>query len=165
MKNTMKLLTAIIAIAITVSVGCKKPKDGATGPQGPAGNANVQNYNITIHPNDWVYDNNYNEWHYNYYITANMNSAVLGYIMSGNGEQPLPYVYTNGNCRYTMATNLFKTPPYVQFQFTNFTTATVAPTYDQYLYLVIMPPAKIKSHPNVNYSNYYEVKRTFNLKD
>ena len=87
----------------------------------------------------------------------------MGYIMSGNGKQVLPYVSTFYNCRYTMASDLFMSPAYIQFQFTNFNSYTTAPTYDEYLYLVVVPPAQRATHPNVNYNSYEDVKKAFNL--
>jgi hypothetical protein len=167
MKKT--ITTVIAGLVLTLGLtftSCKKAEKGDTGPagtNGTNGNANIENFAITIRPGDWIYSSTYSEWHYNYYISKNSQSAVLGYIMSGNGKQALPYVSTPSNCRYTMATDLFQTTPYIQFQFTNFTVATTAPTYDQYLYLVIIPPAFVK--PNVDIKDYNAVKKAYNLKD
>lgn len=159
-------MTMVLAGLVLTLSSCKKAEKGETGPVGPAGTngaANIKNYSITIHPSDWVYNNTYSEWQYNYYLSENSQSAVLGYIMSGNGKQALPYVNTPLNCRYTFATDLFQTLPYIQFQFTNFATTTTAPTSDQYLYLVVIPPAMVKQ--GVNVKNYEEVKSAYNLKD
>ena len=130
--KTAKIIGVFALACGLLFTGCKKepgPKGdkGDTGAQGPSGTPTIQNISITVQPINWTYSSLYQQWYYNYPCTSNSQSAVLGYIMSGNGKQVLPYVDTPGNCRYTMATDLFKTSPYIQFQFTNFTTATVAP--------------------------------------
>ena len=157
MKKAVTISSLLLLIITTeIFSGCSG-KDGAPGATGPAGNANVKNYDLTIKPGDWKYNASYQEWYYDYPCSANSQSAVLGYVMSGNGKQSLPYVFTLGNCRYTMATNLFTSSPYIEFQFTNFTSATTAPTSDEFFYLVIIPPAMKKAHPNTDWNNYAEV--------
>jgi len=166
-----KLLLLLLMIAFTFST-CKKGDTGPQGPQGAqgtAGNANIQNYSITVSPSQWTYDNVYEIWYYRYSNSSNMNSAVLAYVISGNGEQAMPYYAcpTSGAwCeQYDFATYLFGSPPYIEFQYTNYLSRTTHPNYDTNFYLVIMPPALHDTNPNVNWSNYKEVKAKFNLKD
>jgi len=166
--KTILMLTALISLTV---ISCKK---GDTGPIGPAGtngtngtngNANVTNFNITIHTYDWTYASTYSEFHYNYYVSGDFESAVLGYVMSGNGEQVLPYVSNVLHNRLTLSSNLSSSTPFVQFQWTNLTTTTTAPTSDYMVRLVIIPPAVRIANPNVNYNDYNAVKKAFNLKD
>ena len=159
MKNKILLIMVIIIVGLS---SCKKDDDNSYVKSGTNINV-VQNYDLTIHPYDWSYSSTYSEWHYNFYQPINSQSLVMGYIISGNGEQVLPFVSTLYNCRYTMATNLFMSPAYIQFQFTNFNSYTTAPTYDEYLYIVVVPPSQRVTHPNVNYNNYDDVKKAFNL--
>ena len=162
-----------------LTVGCTK--DGKTGPQGPAGtngtngangNANVQNISITVSPSQWTYDavNDRMYYRYSYPIdTVKFNSAVCAYIMSTSGEQAIPYYScpsSNVWCeQYDMALDLFQFPAYIEFQYTNYKSKTTAPTGDDFFYLVVIPPSQRKAHPDVNYKNYQEVKKAFNLKD
>lgn len=167
--KTKMILGMIMLFALTFNA-CKKPKDGETGPQGPAGpagNANVINYSITVSSSQWTYDSFYERHYYRYYTSDNSQSAVYGYVMSGTGKQAIPYYHCpSWQCiQYDMATNLFQSPPYIEFQFTNYTSSTTPPSSNTYLYLVIVPPAQRLAHPDVDYTNYEEVKKAFNLKD
>ena len=53
MKNLTKSVLAFACASALILTSCSKPKDGATGPQGPAGNANVTNDVITVTPGSW----------------------------------------------------------------------------------------------------------------
>lgn len=176
MKTQIKIMIAVLSMAMAFT-NCKKdagPKgdkgekgeagiNGTDGTNGANGNANVKNYSITIHPSDWSYNSTYSQWQYNYYISENFNSAVIAYVMSGNGKQAIPYYEPVSNCQFDMANNLFASSPYIKFQYINFASTTTAPSNDQYMYLVVIPPAMIK--PGVNVKNYAEVKAAYNLKD
>jgi hypothetical protein len=172
MKTFLKKIAknAVTAVIVVVSVvtlnSCSKPEKGETGPQGSQGapgNANVINHDITVHPSDWTYSNTYHHWYYKYYTNENNQSAVLGYVMSGNGKQAIPYYETTSGQQYDLANNLYASVPYIEFQYTNFNANTTAPTSDKYFYLVTMPPAMMVAHPNTNWKNYNEVKATLNL--
>lgn len=164
MKKT--IIFGMFVLTVLTFGACTKAKDGVPGAQGPAGNANVQNYSITVTPSQWTFDNTYQHWYYRYYTSMNSESAVLGYVMSGSGKQAIPYYqHDPSSFQFDMATYLFGTPPYIEFQYSNFTSLTTKPSYDTYFYIVSMPPAMIVSHPNVDFKNYVEVKKTFNLKD
>jgi hypothetical protein len=167
MKTNIKSISlAGIALILGLTIiSCKKGDTGPAGPAGKDGNANVQNYSITISSWQWTYDNTYERLYYRWYNSANSQSAVYGYVMSGSGKQSMPY-YTSTSAwseQYDLASNLFSSPAYVEFQFTNYNSRTTAPSYDKYFYLVIIPPAQRKANPNVDYSNYEEVKRVFKL--
>lgn len=161
------VLSVMLTFAF-VFEGCQKPKDGkdgAQGPAGPAGNANVQNISITVSSAQWTYDSFYERHYYRYYTSVNSQSAVYVYVMSGSGKQAIPYYHCpSWQCvQYDMATYLFGSPAYIEFQFTNYVTNTTAPTGDTFLYLVIIPPAQRKA--NVDHTNYEEVKKAYHLSD
>lgn len=157
-KITTVMLTILSILALMITISCSKPKDGA---QGPPGNANVINYSITVHPNDWSYSPTDKQWFYDYNCSINLQAAVIGYVMSGNGKQILTYSDVAANVRYTMANDLFWTTPYIQFQYVNYNSYSTGPTSDTYFYLVAMPPAMKTANPNVDWSNYEEVKNNF----
>lgn len=161
----MKPISIISAVLLTAAVfsSCKKDP-GPAGPAGPAGNANVIHYSVTVAPWQWSYDAFYSHWDYQYSCTADNESAVLMYVMGGNGKQAMPWYNSFSNVQYDFATNLFATPSHIEFQYTNFTSNTTAPTSDEYFYVVIIPPAIRAAHPDLDYSNYEEVKRTFSLR-
>jgi hypothetical protein len=159
--KTIKFLSILTTMAVTF-YSCSKGDTGATGPQGLAGAngvANISTTSITISPAQWSYNSLYYQWQYNFYTAIAYNSAVVGYVVSGNGDQVLPYE-TSGigdAIIYSMADNWFQSTPYVQFQYTDYTSPTTTASYDTYFYLVIIPPSIIKQHPNTNWENSTEV--------
>ena len=176
MKKTILLVLIAFAIMLTFNQ-CKK---GDTGPAGPAGvngingtngtdgangNANVLNYDFTVSSSQWTYDNLYERWYFRYSSSVNSNSAILGYVMSGSGKQAMPYqTCPSFMCeQYDFATYLFGSPPYIEFQYTNLDTRTIKPSNDVYYYLIIIQPSQKKLHPTLNWNNYEEVKKAFNL--
>lgn len=170
MKKQILILASVVLVSTMLFNGCTKEGQqgpqgiqGAQGTSGKDGSANVQSISITIHSWDWKYSSTYKQWYYNYSNSSNYQSAVIGYVMSGNGKQVLPYVDNVSSVRYTMATYLFGIPPSIQFQFTNYNSPTTAPSSDEYFYLVIIPPAMKKANSNVNLNNYEEVKKYYNL--
>ena len=139
----MKKLTTIgllllISIASTTFNGCKKDKYHPKGDYVKTGtNANtVQNYNFTVSSSQWTYDNLYESWYYKYYNSSNSQSAVLGYVMSGGGEQAMPYqTCPSFMCeQYDFATYLFGSPAYIEIEYTNYNSKTTKPISDKYIY-------------------------------
>lgn len=136
---------------------------GQTGATGATGNANVVNYSVTISTNDWIYDNLYERWYFRFTCSDKSTSGVYSYVMSGSGKQSIPYYSCpSWQCeQFDMATYLFGTPAYIEFQYTNYTSKTTKPTSDTYIYIVVIPPAIKK--PNVDHRNYSAVKAAYNL--
>lgn len=52
MKTFAIALTSFVLIVLTI-VGCKG-EDGALGPTGPSGNANVKSFQFTVSPSQWT---------------------------------------------------------------------------------------------------------------
>lgn len=149
MKNTIKiLLVAAIAFA-----SCSKPKDGATGPAGPTGNANVQTNTFTITSGLWTLSSTF--WYANYTTTINDKAAVMAYWQTAPSEFVALPVTVNDLEVY------FKTTPnYVSICVRSASgTNTVANPGDLTVKIVIIPPALKKQ--NVNYANYSEVKQVY----
>lgn len=151
----MKAIMLFSLLSLVVFTNCKKEE--------PVGNGDIINYSFTVSPYQWSYDDLYDRYYHPFYTTESTNSAVLGYVMSGSGEQVLPYVECNDwDCSVTsMATNLFRAVPYIEFQYQDQTDFAKRPTDDVYFYLVIIPPAMKKS--NVDHGNYKAVKSAYNL--
>lgn len=169
MKKLFTLLLCLTVFSsLTIFNSCKKETDDDSAYVTKGTTINViQNYDLTISSWQWSYDNLYERWYYQWSCTANSNSLIYAYVMSGAGEQLMPY-YTcqssNAWCKqYDLATNLFQSPPYVEFQYTNYNSRTTKPAYDEYFYIIIVPPSVSMAHPNVDWTNYDEVKATFNL--
>jgi hypothetical protein len=171
MKKTIKTMTAVIAgAALTLGLSLTSCKKGDTGPAGPAGTngtngaANIQNYQVTINPNDWTWDNVYKQWYFRYDVNASSQSAISAYIISGNGAEVMPYYHQTNFTTTSFSSYLFSSPtPYILFKFYNGSATLAKPTISESIRLVIIPPSMIK--PNVNIDNYADVKAAYSLKD
>jgi hypothetical protein len=162
MKKTIIIFTVLLVFAATNS--CKKDNDSGYMSNGSNVNT-VKTYEVFVGISQWTYSNLYERWYYRYPFSANSNSGIFGYVMSGSGLQAMPY-YTCPSfmCeQYDLANALFESPPYIEFQYTNYITKTSSPSEEVEFSLVIIPPAVIIAHPNVNWKNYNEVKSVFNL--
>lgn len=153
----MKNFLSIGILLLFIFSGCKKDEPEPD----PVKNITA-NYEITVKPTDWIYSSLYGQWYYNYYVTIPANSAIHGYVISGNGNQVLTYIDNFSSTIYTMADNSFQSPSHVQFQFVNMVTATNKPTTDEYFTLVVVP-ATARMSNNLDWSNYEEVKEFYNL--
>jgi len=172
------LALSILTSILTLSTGCSKQgvegpmgvtgSQGATGATGATGSINITDASITVSASQWTYNSTYSYWYYNYYPTTSVNSqtVVICYVISGNGQQILPFTNTSlGNSYYlTFASNLFYSQPYIQFQYTNYNSNTTAPAYDNYLYVVTIPAPLMQTYKNVNWKSYKEVATLLNLK-
>jgi hypothetical protein len=173
MKKIKTILMLVVIAGISTTISCTKEGEkgqdglnginGIDGTNGTDGNANVQNFNITVNTGDWTYDNLYQRQYYQYSLTANYNSLVVCYVMSGSGKQIMPYYEAVNQRNYDFANVLYQSSPYIEFQYTDYTSTTTPPSSSKNFYIVIIP-ARL-ANPDIDYSNYNEVKRVFNLKD
>ena len=165
-QTARKLAALVIACGLIFS-SCSK--DGATGPQGPAGTngaANISVKNVYATPNNWVADGN-GGW-YNVVTNSSFGTGIdltkgsVSLFLSNDNTnwQALPFVgYMNGQAdvNYT-----FNATTITVFYDAQTGVASIAqPSIDTYFKAVIIPPAMVK--PNVNPHNYAEVKAAYNL--
>ncbi|MFW5803938.1 MAG: hypothetical protein ACOCWG_01755 [bacterium] len=127
--------------------------------------AAVNNYDVTISPNQWELDI-FEKWTYIYYPEEDYyGSSVVGYVMSGSGQQIMPY-QTNyeyiDNYKYEFALNLFEDPGYIEIQVTNLSNSGTAPNYDEFFSFVFVNQ-ELKSL-NIDWHNYNEVSKSLNCK-
>ena len=160
MKSKL-LFPFISCIAVILLNGCTKE-----GPAGPAGNANVQSSTITF--SSWLWDssNNYDYADFNWspITSAIVNSgAVFIYVNTATGWVALPrtiyptsslsesqrIVYNVGTFRIIVQDSDLNPPNPALGSWT--------------IKVVAVASSIIKTNPNVNWSNYLEVKKTFNL--
>ena len=168
--NTKTLFSGIVIITSLTFSSCVK--DGPVGPQGPAGadgangtngNANVLgSTTLSVTSADWTA--NGNEWYETFIlgtITQDIvdKGAVMVYEQYNSSWTALPYTlgitgrsfdfYVGGGHIYSSNTN---------------GTASTNPGNQTYRFVVISASNRM-AHPTVNYKNYAEVKKAFNLKD
>lgn len=164
MKKTIKFsLTLILALSL---FSCKKNQNNDVDNYVTSGTALIKNYDLTISPWQWSYDNLYDRHYYRFYNSSySSQDLVYGYIMSGSGKQAIPYytcVESNAWCeQFDLANTLFS--GYIELQYTNYVNRTTAPSSDKYFYIVIVPSTIKTANSHVDWTNYDEVKRTFNL--
>ena len=164
--KTAKVFAAIFIACGLMFTSCKKGDTGPKGDTGSAGTngaANIQNYQVSVNSTDWSWDALYKEWYYNYPSTASSQSAIMAYVISGNGEEVLPYYSQIYGTTTSFSSYLFSSPSKIMFKYYDGTTTLARPSTSMSIRLVIIPPAMIK--PNVNVKNYAEVKAAYNLQD
>lgn len=174
MKTVKLTMIALLAMSALVFDGCKKPKDGETGPQGAAGvdgNANVTATTFSV--STWTYSSP--AWSANLAVPAldpdNINTAaVMVYFGSGtNTWTAAPNTYYNSSGNYfsgfvTTVGNVKVTWIYNGVGSGNdpnafFGTTTTA------IKVVVIPPAGLAAHPEVDLKNYDQVMSTFNIRN
>jgi len=150
-KRTV-LLTLIASVSLLFSCA-KDGKDGLPGPAGPAGNANVQSQTFVVNTWDWssnsvlLYD-------------PNITQAIV--------NKGAVQVYVQGDPGVWVALPLTISGSYIvydyQLNYVRITTDSQPPTQQTFKVVAIASSARL-ANPNVDYTNYEEVKATFNLKD
>lgn len=169
MKTLKRILSLVVIVSMVSIFSCtkegKQGEQGMSGANGTNGSSNVQNFDITLNSWDWTYDNLYQRQYYRYWVSADYNSLVVCYVMSGSGKQIMPYYEAITQRNYDFANVLYQSSPYIEIQYTDYNSPTTAPSSSKNFYLIIVPPTARLANPNVDYTNYEEVKRTFNLKE
>jgi hypothetical protein len=159
----IKIALNLCLVCVLMLSSCSK-ETGPVGPQGPKGNANVKNYRLTIATNDWQWESLYKEWYYDFTLLNEASeSALYAYVISGDGEEIMPYQSQLTGATTSFSSVLFSATPYIRFKFYNGTTTLTKPTLGQSIRLVVIPPSARKA--NVDYSNYTDVKSAYNLAD
>lgn len=148
-------------------------KEGPAGPQGTAGNngTNGTNGNANVTGSTTVTTNSaswtaISTWGFSAIINLGAidqdivdKGAVMVYEQLGTGWLALPYTYGKVSRSYLFSPGMVK----IYIQNTDGSTATNpgAITYR----IVVISASNRMAHPNVDYTNYEEVKMVFGLKD
>jgi hypothetical protein len=148
----------MVTIVASVLISCKK---GDTGPQGPDGNANVYgSYNITLNSGDWV---SFGTYYYADITVPNISQAIVdrGVVMVYEQAIPvwnaLPYTWGNLSISYDFGLNIV----HIFYENTDGTQTQIPGT--RTFRIVCISALNAKAHSNVDWKNYTEVKKTFNL--
>ena len=166
-------ITTIIAVCLIAfaTTNCQKPKDGAVGPQGTNGkdgNANVSS--VTLNANSWTWDGT------NYWSTASFANISILTSNVVNGGAVMMYENFGSGVYMALPQTINLTSSVQQHSFFSYANNTVVvytensdlsnpnPSATSYK-LVCIPPAIIKSNPNIDLTNYSEVKHVLDLKD
>lgn len=165
MKNKIKTVMACAIITVLlISNGCKKDK---YQPKGNYGNANVSSASVTT-TTGWGWDAT-NFWSYKTLNWSDITSDVIDkgvinvYMSTSYGWAQWPRtIVLNGGV--TQSQRFYSNVGNIQLIIANSDYTNANPGSLSFKVVIVTPLAKM-AHPNVNYANYEEVKRTFNLKD
>lgn len=136
----MKKNLLIICSLLLLITSCKKPQDGATGPAGPAGNANVSVFYVSCNSGNWSYDAT-NKVYFNDFLLSQISSAVLqngtvNVFLTDSGHSfnsALPMSYQNIEFNYVVQLNT------LEIQVSNGAGTTPANPGTQYFKIVVIP--------------------------
>jgi hypothetical protein len=169
MKTLKKIVMLVVITSVLTTFSCtKEGKEGPVGPQGTVGtngNANVKSTAFTVYSWEWATSGNskYIDITSTLITIDIVNSgSVLLYIKSGTAWQALPFTFPQGTTstlfRYLYDFNL------VEIQVTQETGVPSITSNLDFKLVVISSSARI-ANPDIDYTDYYEVKEAFNLKD
>ena len=173
-KITLKTLATGIVASMLLFTSCGKDgatgPAGATGPQGPAGTngtngvANIASYTGSTQNSSWVVNPNNYELDATFPVSAITqdvvtNGTIQVFLGDGTGNQwsAMPFSLTDIEFNYTYSVGQ------VVIQETQGNlTLPANPGVRQFKFVVI-PSGARKAHPEVNFHNYNEIKKAFNV--
>lgn len=166
MKTTKRILMLLVIASISTIIGCAKDgKDGKDGLPGPAGNANVKSTLITVYTSDWSGGGNgYSVSKYVPIITQDIvdGGAVMCYEKDGSNYIALPVSAWFGS--YTRHAFFAYSTNNIEIIYQDDDGLSPNPGMITFKIVAIASSARL-ANPNVDYSNYEEVKRVFKLEE
>jgi len=118
----------------------------------------IENIELTITPNNWVWNSTYNSWEYSVSHSFIDKGVLFGYVMNGQGMQALPFYTYDDNITIGLVDQTFNDK--IVITYSDGTSTLTRPTYDEYVYLKIIPSSMVK--PNVNMKDFNAVQQTYN---
>lgn len=166
MKTLKIVLIAIVITSLSIISCTKEGKQGEQGTAGINGNSNVSSSTYIISGSDWTYTSP------SYLIDLSNSSITQGIINSGavlvyysvnaiSYEQLPTTLYFNSN--YSTTINAESSVGNVRLGYTDSDLTQPSLPFVMTIKIVVMSSSAITSNPNIDYSNYYEVKGAFNL--
>lgn len=168
-----KIFLCVALVAVSFMFSCRGPQ----GPAGQNGNANVASSTVTVNPSDWYWDNN-TSWRVDIdydAITTDITDfgAVLVY-MSNNGtwrQLPMTFYYSTVD-QQTGVESFFSSSLEVSSYDKGVSIFwTENDFYNGYrpeqhdFKIVVIAAGLYNSRPDVDYSDYNQVKQAFQLAD
>jgi len=155
MKKSILIVFTLIIVIITFN-GCRK---GDTGPQGPTGNANVIGTN-TVTVSTWIASGH--AWT----ATLNVNAitqdivnygSVQVFVQYGNEWWALPDINGVNSTLFGFSEGT------VSLLNSNSDDSQASYPGTQIFRVVIISSYNAKAHPTLNWNNYEEIKKNFNI--
>lgn len=166
MNSIKTISTLLLLVTMTIFSSCKKEgPEGPAGKDGVDGNANVVSSTITS--SAWAY--NAPSWAITFTYPAItqeiINSgAVLVYIKVGNNYNQLPLTFYQSSS-YSTTIEVTTFAGGLSLIWTDSDLTQPNNPGSQTFKVVVIAASGMIQNPNVDYSNYEEVKSTFNLVD
>lgn len=174
----MKKTILSFLIAAAVISGCKK--ETVTGPTGPAGtngingNANVSSFTVTT--NNWatIFDDGTDYWYEKTVAWAGITQdikdkgVIMVYVDDGAGGWiALPYSVSLTDVSNSL--NFYVSTGSVTIRVTGYDISFGSPgafAYNGSVFRIVAIASSIRmQHPSINWNDYQEVKKVFDLKD
>ena len=149
--------------------------NGASGTNGKDGNANVQGKVLTFQASEWIKKTYGTAGKYEYKVAANIpeitqsvvdKGLVIAYGGNGSGgyfQLPYSYSFDTSVKTYVVHYDVVHYLNGVTFWLSESDGFPTAPTSAEIFKIVIITPQGRVANPNVNYNNYAEVAKAFNL--
>ncbi len=167
--KTMKLTILSLALVAGVFSSCKKEKLGPAGPagtNGTNGNTNVHSFTFSTTNSAWT------QTMTSYFALLSIesiNSNVLStgsvnvFLGDGTGYNwtAMPVTISGIQCSYVVSLSTVK----IEMIPGIYTTSPQINPGVQQFKVVIIDGSALKTHPTVNFNNYSELKKEFNLAD
>jgi hypothetical protein len=166
MKKIGTIMLGLLVVTMSMSACKKKEVVGPTGPAGAAGNANVKSLTLETVAADWTGDpaEGYSITLNAPIITADIvaTGAVLCYVEYSGTTYALPYSYLYSTYTRHMLFNYEAGSITVDIRDDD--AATINPgTFSAKIKVVAISSTGLIQNPNVDLTNYEEVKQAFNL--
>ncbi len=176
-QNKQKLMFILTLLGGMLFYGCAKdgaigPKgdkgaDGTNGTNGTNGNANVNGATVTVSANQWAFDNG------TYYTVAmyspitqeiiDKGAVLVYYGDDGSSWDQLPFTYyINSQSSYNFRANHSVGQVTIALTYSDFSQANLPVLMFK---IVVISASQKLEYPNLNWSNYQEVKAAFKLVD
>lgn len=165
MRTLKSILILVVIVGISTIFSCTKEGEkgeaGVNGVDGQDGNANVIATNTsTTNNGNWILSGNFYYADFTIYeISQNIvdYGTVIVYIQNGGGWEALPYTWGNLSISYGFSLES------VRVYFANTDGSQTTNPSVQTFRTVIIPSSARLTNPNIDYTNYHEVKGAFNL--
>lgn len=178
MRKLITIFCCLIVLGSSLIMNsCKKDDDSAYQLKGNYGNANVINQNYTVYNWEWTNvgtsgqaGDGYEVTEYCGLMTQSVVSSylVMAYFSPDNSIwQPMPVTIPLGDDTYPYSEtiNYAYSLNTIIFGIYDNDFLTLQPDATMYFKVVAVSPQAGAAHPNVDLTNYSEVKEAFNLAD
>lgn len=113
----------------------------------------IESIDLTIESSQWQWNSLYKSWEYSYSHSFINDGVLVGYVMTGQGKQALPYYDASNGVTTGLMDNTYDGKIVVTYY--DGSTTLQKPSGQKYVYLKVIPSSQMK--PNVDYSNHQAV--------